>query len=39
MVLNWDADEDKDPKTVAAFYRAIRSSIALLQKRLSISSD
>jgi beta-lactamase class A len=35
MILNWDAEQLDDPETVKAFFGAIRSSIALLQERLS----
>ena len=34
MVLNWDAEQDEDPKTVEAFYRGIHKSMVLLQQRL-----
>jgi beta-lactamase class A len=34
MMLNWDAEEDKDSQTVDAFYSAIRKSISLLQQHL-----
>ncbi len=34
MILNWDAPEAEDPKTVAAFMGAIRRSIVLIQDAL-----
>jgi beta-lactamase class A len=34
MVLNWDAEQADDPKTVKAFYGAIHKSIVLLQQCL-----
>lgn len=34
MILNWDAAEGEDPRTVEKFYGAIRGSMALLRERL-----
>src|SRR6185312_13761038 len=34
MILNWDAAEGEDSKTVEKFYGAIRRSMALLQEKL-----
>jgi beta-lactamase class A len=34
MILNWDAAEAEDPRTVERFYGAIRRSMALLQEKL-----
>ena len=35
IVLNWDAPEADDPKTVRALFGAIRNSIELVQQRLN----
>jgi selenophosphate synthetase-related protein len=34
MILNWDATEQNDPRTVAAYFRATREAIELVQDGL-----